>query len=160
MTYNRLFVYYIDNENHYIVYDSWFNYLLTSSPVCHLFHCCCRYQVLYEGPAQNYKVTRLAPIPTYQFRICCGNESGKGEWSDLYDFTTTEPLPQAPKGISCVLYNKAFFETDVLKACHREVRLFQLSSFPPFLFWLYYTMSVAHISTKHNNNLWLTLTKL
>ncbi|XP_065887672.1 fibronectin type-III domain-containing protein 3A-like isoform X2 [Dysidea avara] len=56
------------------------------------------FQVLYEGPAQNYKVTRLAPNTTYQFRICCGNQSGKGDWSDLYDFSTTESLPQAPKG--------------------------------------------------------------
>ena len=62
-----------------------------------------RYKAVYEGTAQSHRVTRLTPNSTYTFRVCCSNESGKGDWSSPTSFVTTERLPSAPKGsIICV----------------------------------------------------------
>ena len=56
-----------------------------------------RYKAVYEGTAQSHRVTKLAPNSTYTFRVCCSNESGKGDWSSPSSFVTTERLPSAPK---------------------------------------------------------------
>ena len=58
----------------------------------------CRYKVVYEGNAQSHRITRLLPNSAYTFRMCCSNESGKGDWSNPANFVTAEPLPSAPKG--------------------------------------------------------------
>ena len=58
-----------------------------------------RYKAVYEGTAQSHRVTRLIPNSTYTFRVCCSNESGKGDWSSPTSFVTTERLPSAPKGL-------------------------------------------------------------
>ena len=58
-----------------------------------------RYKVVYEGTAQNHRITRLQPNTMYMFRVCCTNESGKGDWSNPTKFVTAEPLPSAPKGL-------------------------------------------------------------
>ena len=64
-----------------------------------------RYKAVYEGTAQSHRVTRLTPNSTYTFRVCCSNESGKGDWSSPTSFVTTERLPSAPKGsIICVYF--------------------------------------------------------
>ena len=58
-----------------------------------------RYKVVYEGSAQSHRITRLQPNTTYTFRVCCTNESGRGDWSNPTSFVTAEPLPSAPKGL-------------------------------------------------------------
>ncbi|RUS77546.1 hypothetical protein EGW08_014700 [Elysia chlorotica] len=58
------------------------------------------FQPVYTGPAHTHKVTRLAELTTYEFRIFASNEAGAGPYSDTYSFTTTKTPPpplRAPK---------------------------------------------------------------
>ncbi|KAK4880028.1 hypothetical protein RN001_008174 [Aquatica leii] len=69
------------------------------------------FQCVYQGTAFTCKVNKLQELTPYRFRICASNDTGDGDYSDEYEFTTCIAPPaglKPPKAIdieqkSCVL---------------------------------------------------------
>lgn len=55
------------------------------------------FQCAYKGTAMTYKVNKLHELTIYRFRICASNDAGVGDFSDIYEFTTSIAPPTAVK---------------------------------------------------------------
>ena len=55
------------------------------------------FRAIYKGTHNSAKANKLQESSTYLFRICACNETGQGEWSDIYRFTTTKSPPMISK---------------------------------------------------------------
>ncbi|XP_063902882.1 fibronectin type-III domain-containing protein 3A isoform X2 [Zophobas morio] len=51
------------------------------------------FQCVYKGTALTYKVNKLHELTTYRFKICASNDAGIGDFSDIYEFTTSIAPP-------------------------------------------------------------------
>jgi predicted phage tail protein len=51
------------------------------------------FQCVYKGTALTYKVNKLHELTIYRFKICASNDAGVGEFSDVYEFTTSIAPP-------------------------------------------------------------------
>lgn len=56
------------------------------------------FTLVYKGPLNAFKVTKLRESSVYLFRISATNEAGQGKWSDVYKFSTTKSPPIVNKG--------------------------------------------------------------
>ncbi|KAG5900612.1 hypothetical protein JTB14_017464 [Gonioctena quinquepunctata] len=55
------------------------------------------YQCVYKGTALTCKVNKLHELMTYKFRINATNDAGVGDFSNVYEFTTSIAVPAAVK---------------------------------------------------------------
>ncbi|XP_044268751.1 fibronectin type-III domain-containing protein 3A isoform X2 [Tribolium madens] len=55
------------------------------------------FQCVYKGTALTYKVNKLQEVTTYRFRICASNDAGVGDFSNIYEFTTSIAPPAVIK---------------------------------------------------------------
>lgn len=60
--------------------------------------------LVYNGPLNIFKVTKLQESSSYGFRVSALNETGQGEWSEICKVNTTKSPPIINKGICLLIY--------------------------------------------------------
>ena len=55
----------------------------------------CSFQPVFHGTSHGHKVSKLAELTDYHFRLYASNEAGDGPYSCTYKFSTTKAPPPA-----------------------------------------------------------------